>query len=317
MSKPYAIHYNDFKTLLEVDLDSSGGLSVDHHLKNSSWGNFSERTMALEHFKIFSFDADFEKPFRIHYDDHEMPNMVNLCLSLEGHIEVEFPQLRAGLGSSSHHGMYIDETKYDVITQKIKVVHIEIDHSYFLNLLCDSEPWSAALKDRLRKQETVLSGVGKLTPTMRRTLFELLHAPFHGSLQKMLVEAKVLEVIAHQLRHYSEINQTGRRSLSDRDLFEGIREYLDASFLQPHSLKGLARQFGVNEFKLKKGFRENFSTSVFEYLLDKRMSHARALLLDNNLNVCEVSRQVGYKNPNHFSTAFKKRFGTSPAALKN
>jgi AraC family transcriptional regulator, transcriptional activator of the genes for pyochelin and ferripyochelin receptors len=32
--------------------------------------------------------------------------------------------------------------------------------------------------------------------------------------------------------------------------------------------------------------------------------------------VREVSREVGYKNPHHFSTAFKKKFGLNPVLLR-
>jgi AraC-like DNA-binding protein len=47
------------------------------------------------------------------------------------------------------------------------------------------------------------------------------------------------------------------------------------------------------------------------------MEHAFRLLRDDGLLVTEVSRNVGYKNPNHFSTAFKKKFGINPSVFRN
>ncbi len=46
------------------------------------------------------------------------------------------------------------------------------------------------------------------------------------------------------------------------------------------------------------------------------MNEARRLLLSGEMNIAEVADTVGYKNPNHFTTAFKKYFGFVPSELK-
>ncbi|MEX2568569.1 MAG: helix-turn-helix domain-containing protein [Cyclobacteriaceae bacterium] len=47
------------------------------------------------------------------------------------------------------------------------------------------------------------------------------------------------------------------------------------------------------------------------------MHQARKRLLEERLSVYEVSEMAGYKNPQHFSTAFKKFFGFNPSRLKS
>ena len=47
-----------------------------------------------------------------------------------------------------------------------------------------------------------------------------------------------------------------------------------------------------NEFKLKKGFRECFNTTVFGYLREKRMERAGELLQQNKSSVIEVANAV-------------------------
>jgi AraC family transcriptional activator of pyochelin receptor len=44
--------------------------------------------------------------------------------------------------------------------------------------------------------------------------------------------------------------------------------------------------------------------------------HARMLLLEEKMLVSEVAGTIGYKNANHFSTAFKRKFGITPKALR-
>ena len=309
----YSIHYQDLKSHMSDAAD--GQLASHAYLQHARWGRFAEKSWSLPHLRVFDFDADFQEPFRIRYNDTHMPQVMNLCLAIEGEIEVAFSKLRAGLQSAHHHGMYIAETNYDVLTKHVHVVHIEIDQSYFLDLLSDAEPWAVKLKERIARQETVMSGVGYLDLHMQRTLFDLLNSPLQGSLQKLLIEAKVLELLARQLQQFASPGQPKPGS-REKDIFFAIRDYLDQTFDKDHSLEALSRQFGINQFKLKKGFREVFQTSVFGYLFDKRMDHARHLLLDHNLQVCEVSRRVGYKNPNHFSTAFKTKYGLNPTGLR-
>jgi len=311
---PYSIDYCDLKSHMLAG--PTDGLAVNAALQNPGWGHFSERQLDLNHIKVYGLSAHFTRPFSIRYCQAHMPQVVHLCLDLEGEIEVAFHKLRATLTTERHHGLYIDETEYSVNVQNTKVVHIEIDNQYFLDLLGDSEVWSANLKKKIEQGEMVMSKVGYLDMAMKQTIHNLLQAPMQGTLQKLLIEAKVLELLAMQLGQFALAN-TARTRSQDKDVYHAVRAHLDCTFQHEHSLSGLARQFGINEFKLKKGFRETFNTTVFAYLLDRRMEHARKLLLDCRVNVNEVSRKVGYKNANHFSTAFKNKFGVSPASLKN
>ncbi len=103
----------------------------------------------------------------------------------------------------------------------------------------------------------------------------------------------------------------------DEMLFREIRNYLDSTFTHTHSLKSLARRFGINEFKLKKVFRTLFNCSVFSYIISKRMEHAQMLIREQRRPINEVASIIGYKNSNHFSTAFKKKFGVVPSSMMN
>ncbi len=311
---PYSIDYSDLRS--HMCTSATEGLAVDATLQKPAWGHFAERCLDLNHLKVYGLTAHFNKPFSIRYHEAHMPQMVHLCLDLDGEIEVAFRNLRTSLTAERHHGLYIDDTEYLINIQKVKVVHIEIDTQYFLDLLGDSEAWSANLKKKIDQGEMVMSGVGYVDMPMKQTIHNLLQAPMQGTLQKLLVEAKVLELLAMQLGQFSKPQRQDSRK-ENKEIYYAVRAHLDNTFQQEHSLNGLARQFGINEFKLKKGFRETFNTTVFTYLFDRRMDHARQLLLDSQVNVSEVSRKVGYKNANHFSTAFKNKFGVSPASLKN
>ena len=80
----------------------------------------------------------------------------------------------------------------------------------------------------------------------------------------------------------------------------------------PPGLKELAKQAGLNEYQLKVGFKEIYGNTVFGYLLDHKLDHARVLLDTAKYQVNEVAYQIGYTNPSHFIASFKKKFGVTP-----
>ncbi|MBX2946846.1 MAG: helix-turn-helix transcriptional regulator [Cyclobacteriaceae bacterium] len=110
--------------------------------------------------------------------------------------------------------------------------------------------------------------------------------------------------------------ECGHFNDKDGEVCSSIRHYLIQHFLEDHTLEKLSRYFGINPNKLMYLFRKAFNKSVFEYLAELRMEFAKRLLQKGNMRVVDVARAIGYKNPNHFSTAFKRRFGVSPTAIK-
>jgi AraC-like DNA-binding protein len=202
-----------------------------------------------------------------------------------------------------------------VVEKSVRVIHIEIDKEYYAGLLSEDESWMESLKTRLADKQQVWSGTGHVNQAMNSALYELRNNPLQGRLRELFIEAKMIELVALQLSSLRNV-ETPCPTQKDRDVFHDLRCYLDTHFNDDLSLRSLSRTFGINEFKLKKGFRTFFDTTIFDYIHEQKMLHARRLLLDDRLLVNEVSAKVGYKNPNHFSTAFKRRFGIVPTALK-
>jgi AraC-like DNA-binding protein len=84
----------------------------------------------------------------------------------------------------------------------------------------------------------------------------------------------------------------------------------------PPTLSELAKAVGINEYKLKKGFKETFGNTVFGYLADTRLELARIELFEKKKSVSQLAFELGYSSIQHFSNAFKKKFGVSPGRLK-
>jgi AraC-like DNA-binding protein len=163
--------------------------------------------------------------------------------------------------------------------------------------------------------------LGQTTTAMRQILHQVLQCPYQGTMQKMYLESKALELLTLQFTHWLEDSQTPQRAPrlrhEDIERLHQAREILIQNIDNPPSLLALARQVRLNECKLKWGFRQIFGTTVFGYLHEVRMERSRQLLATGQLSVTEVAYAVGYSSLPSFSKAFRKRFGSSPLAYNS
>jgi AraC-like DNA-binding protein len=157
----------------------------------------------------------------------------------------------------------------------------------------------------------------QMGPALLRVLEEILHADARGASRQLFLEAKGLELLAGLIDEVALVSEE-RATLGRRDMerLEHARRVLVERMAHPPSLPELARAVGLNEFKLKAGFRTLFGTSVFGYLRTQRMEQARRLLVGRDLSVTEVAARVGYANPSKFAEAFRKQFGVPPSAVR-
>ncbi|HEX7457723.1 MAG TPA: AraC family transcriptional regulator [Ginsengibacter sp.] len=96
---------------------------------------------------------------------------------------------------------------------------------------------------------------------------------------------------------------------NDIEMLEKARQILVSDFENIPTIKQLARKVGTNDFKLKKGFRQYFGSSIFAYVQDVRLENARKLLMETDHTITDIAYMTGYDHCNNFSVAFRRKFG--------
>jgi len=160
---------------------------------------------------------------------------------------------------------------------------------------------------------------GLMSPEMAIIIRHILRCQYAGDLKKIYVQAKVMELLLLALAQLD----AGRLiapgiTLRPYDL-EKIREahdYLLRNMDNPCTLIELSHKVGINDFKLKKGFKQVYGTTVYEFLIDARMERAKVLLLDTDTSIHNIAFNTGYKNLSSFITAFRRKVGYSPGQFK-
>jgi AraC-like DNA-binding protein len=177
------------------------------------------------------------------------------------------------------------------------------------------------LRDRIDEQgrasldELILPG-GKLSARLE-SLSRALQCAARSTVAERLQRGALL--LAWLAEFFAPLAAEKAEHFRDQDEASRIWEitrYLDARLTEEHSLRGLSQRFGMNEFLLKKRFKEITGTTVFAYLRDSRLHRAEKLLRESSASILEIANQVGFSNPSHFARAFRARFGTLPKGYR-
>ncbi|MDO6434181.1 AraC family transcriptional regulator [Flavitalea sp. BT771] len=202
-----------------------------------------------------------------------------------------------------------------------KFFEVRFSKDFFLELAADSSPVLMDFADQVANSKAVDVCAQNLPISfaMHQCINEILHMQLDDGLRRMFLQSKCIELLSLQAQAYEDINGKVRRACKttyDKERIYFVRDYLVEHAACPPSLTELAKVAGLNEFKLKKGFKEVFNTSVFGYLSDFRLNEARNGLLSGGMPIKEVSEHFGYSSVQHFTKAFKKKFGVTPGAVK-
>jgi len=141
---------------------------------------------------------------------------------------------------------------------------------------------------------------------------QLAQCPYTGAARTLYLKSKTLELLSHVLAEQSPRPCRTRLSSYEIECLRRARELLTASLENPPGLRQLARSVGLNETKLKTGFKALFGQTVYGYFRAYRVDVGRRRLLESAATVSEVASSVGYTNVSHFCAAFKDRHGVTP-----
>jgi len=154
-----------------------------------------------------------------------------------------------------------------------------------------------------------------VSPAIAVVLSQIMNYNLHPSIKELYIMGKVYELISLYFNKSTDTDLEQCPFLVDEENVKRIRqakEIMISHMAEPPSLPDLAKEIGLSLKKLKEGFKQVYGDSVYSFLFDYKMEHARRLLETGQHNVNEVGLKVGYSTSSHFIAAFKKKYGTTP-----
>lgn len=157
-----------------------------------------------------------------------------------------------------------------------------------------------------------------IAPSLNRVIDDILDCPFDAFTSAFYFDVKVREYFYLLLQQCpAALEPKYHFTPYEVERLVLARELLLADLGKPPlSVRELARQTGLSEFKLKAGFTHFFQAGIFECFQQARMYHARQLLLQTNKPIKEICTLAGYPRMTNFITAFRRFFNCTPGSLR-
>jgi AraC-like DNA-binding protein len=196
----------------------------------------------------------------------------------------------------------------------IQSLYVYIAPEKILDLFGKENRHAAARLLSRTKEEHGYARPGMMRPAMKTIVHEIFHCRFHGVARKIFVAGKILELLAHEIDDAdAPCAQAVHLGGKDIQQLQKARTIMMENMASPPSIEALARMVGLNQKKIKLGFRRLYNTTVFGFLRQYRMEQARMLFETQRASVTEAACAVGYTNISHFGAAFRNHFGIRPS----
>lgn len=202
---------------------------------------------------------------------------------------------------------YIKEEDTTVIQTKdthLKYIHLSLMKDYL-----DENDFLYTMLEKSYNQNFIIKFP---EPNIKNIYAELFEYEYGSLMDKIYLKNKAMDLIFYALKNCKE--KTSLDFLNNEDLIriEKAKTVIDESYDEKLTISSIAKKVALNEFKLKKGFKEVYQNTVHAYLKNVRLEKSVELLKTKNFSVKEVSIKVGYSTQSSFTYAFSQKFNCLP-----
>jgi len=180
-------------------------------------------------------------------------------------------------------------------------------------------PWDASAAERLdRPFSRAWAPVDPRTYALQRATFERACAGGDA----MAIEEAMLALLARVVRasfgacvtsgHAADRAATRR---AHAEIVDEVQRILATRFREPLSLGAIARMVGASPFHLARVFRAHARVPIHAYRTQLRLRASLEALVDRR-DITALALDLGFASHAHFTTAFRRAFGTTPSAWR-
>jgi AraC-like DNA-binding protein len=72
----------------------------------------------------------------------------------------------------------------------------------------------------------------------------------------------------------------------------------------------------ISRLKLYRKVKALLSCSIADCILHRRLKRAKYLLAHSDKSIAEITYEIGFSNPNYFSTVFKSKYDCTPSEFR-
>lgn len=134
---------------------------------------------------------------------------------------------------------------------------------------------------------------------------------------QLMIKAKLLELLTLLYRHFRSDTTEGENE--KRQLLIRLRPVLnkiEEQFLSDLDAASMAAILHVTPQHFSVLFKEAVGMNFIDYIVARRMSHAKDMLITTSLGITEIAYASGFHNLSHFNRKFRQLVGTTPSDFR-
>jgi AraC family transcriptional regulator len=190
-----------------------------------------------------------------------------------------------------------------------------------LQLYLRKSVYERAAEEMFGFSPTLVPRFAIVDPLLEQLAIAVLEALRDGSADDRLYIETIAQLIgvhlarAHSCRARAPQNTQALGGLS-RARVRRLLDYIEQHLGEDLSLEALAAEVSLSPLYLVRAFRSAVGRSPHQYVVARRVEHARRLLTTTTLPIAEISLATGFSSQSHLTNWFRRLVGVSPAAYR-
>jgi AraC family transcriptional regulator len=167
---------------------------------------------------------------------------------------------------------------------------------------------------------TLVPRFATVDPLLEQLAIAVLNALRDGSTDDRVYVETIAQLIAvHLARAHS--SRTRARPAAPLDGLSRARirrllEYIEQHLGEDLSLETMAAEVELSPLYLVRAFRSTVGQSPHQYVVGRRVEHARSLLAGTGMPIADIALAAGFSSQSHLSNWFRRIVGVSPASYR-
>ncbi|HVW97859.1 MAG TPA: substrate-binding domain-containing protein [Mucilaginibacter sp.] len=136
-----------------------------------------------------------------------------------------------------------------------------------------------------------------------------------AGINSLLKNRKILK--EHFISDITGLEKTTVAKSLDKKFINDFTGFVEQNLSnEKFNVDDICKVIGISRIQLYRKVKALLGCSITDYILNRRLKKAAYLLINENYTIAEITYEVGFSNPNYFSTVFKGKYGMTPTEFK-
>lgn len=268
----------------------------------------TRQSMTNKRFEIFHYCDQLMRNVSVHHHD-----FYEVYFFLSGNVSFRVEGRTYHLGSGDillinpqelHQSEISPDSPYERIV-------LWIDGAYLAELSSADANLFACFDHEAENHTNLLRLSKNRRAAIAQLLEKLTHEFYSNEFGSQIFAEGLLMQFLVEINRYVHTNANKAAKREESALISQVLSYISAHFHENITLESLAATFYVSKYYLSHEFRNQVGTSVYRYVIFRRLMHARNLMAQGQAPG-EVYGVCGFGDYANFYRAFKAEYGISP-----